>query len=121
MMADGQWVVTADEVDRKKGKALLELQRAKERVAALYDDAGEAARKFLKVGKLLGSLESQRGSFQGPATELLQLPVMDFDPIVNLAAMKALTNAILTAERELQEASRKAQSLGLPADPEIRR
>jgi|HubBroStandDraft_2_1064218.scaffolds.fasta_scaffold721090_2 hypothetical protein len=113
MVIEGRWVMSEEEVKRHQGDALLALREARQELNLLLATAGQMSKKFYRVAELLRDLKTSTSFPRGPAVDLLQLPVMDYGEPLNLAAVKALANAIVSAQKRVAEASQHARDLGL--------
>lgn len=113
MVIDGRMVLSEEEVDRHRADALLRCRKAKQNLSLLLATADQMSKKFSRTAKLLQDLKTSDSLLHGPAVDLLQLPEMEYGEPQNLAAVKALANAIVLAQRQVAEASQHARDLGM--------
>ncbi len=113
MVIEGRWVMSEDETKRHRADALLALQDAKQNLSFLRTSVDQMSKRFYRAAELLQCLMTSNDYVHGPAVNLLQLPEMEYGEPQNLAAVKALVNAIVAAQRQVAEASQHAHDLGV--------
>jgi len=111
MVSDGRGVVTESETRRRKADAVYAQREAQQELNFLCDTAEEMGCKLSKVAVLFRDVKASQDR-QRLLTQILQLADMEYGEMINLAAVKALANTLVTAERTLREASQKVQDIG---------
>ena len=112
MVIGGKWVMTEDEIKKQEMEILYRHEKARKNLDALFLTVRQVKKKFSQVTILLGELEGSTFDVHGPATDLLKLPVMEYVEVLSLAAVKALSESVIRAQKELAEAAEDKRRLG---------
>ena len=112
MVIEGRWVMTEDETKKQEMEILYRYEKARKSLDALLLTVRQVRKKFAQVANLLNELEGSEFGVHGPATELLKLPNMEYEQVLGLAAVKALSESVIRAQKELAEAMEDKRRLG---------
>lgn len=115
MLTNGEWVMSQNETEAIEGAALVAVEKAKRNLGVLLGQLRTMRQRYYRLADLIAEFESSNDLLRGPGVDLLILPDMEYGhDQLGLAAVKAVTNAVIKARKELAEAQERTRSMGLP-------
>ena len=112
MVINGEYVLTTDEIEDQRMRALYACEKAQKNLDRLIAVAKLDSRKLYAVAKFLGDLQFDAPNPVTSEAQVLSLSKMEYDEALNLDTLKALANSIALARKELCDANEVKQKIG---------